>query len=229
MEQLRVIFYPEFFIKCSELAHQDIQPQVYENIIWTLANITGQEQSTEFRDKLLTHPLFVALYNLRNKFNDRPDLVENIIWMYGNVIKGPNHPSLEYSRMLLEYCIEMFKKYKPYHVSDKHNILYEAMYMVLYFLEPVTDRAERREILYESGVMKLVLPNLEIKEPRRLKPILDAMKMYGESLNKKYIAELTNPESIKVTSSVTSISKLSCQSQRMRPSFSLLSKSYLKC
>jgi hypothetical protein len=126
MEQLRLIFYPEFFVKCAELTHNNIRPQVYENITWTLANILGQEQATDFRDKLLTHPLFYSLYNLRFKFNDRPDLVENTIWLYGNVIRGPKYPSLEYSRFLVDYSVEMLKKYSPYHVSDQHSILYRS-------------------------------------------------------------------------------------------------------
>jgi hypothetical protein len=229
MEQLRLIFYPEFFVKCAELTHNNIRPQVFENITWTLANILGQEQATDFRDKLLTHPLFYSLYNLRFKFSDRPDLVEHTIWLYGNVIRGPKYPSLEYSRLLVDYSVEMLKKYSPYHVSDQHSILYEAMYVIQYFLEPSTDRAERRELLHAAGVMPLVLQSLDITEPRRLKPVLEVLKMYCDSMNKKYTAELAGAESIKVDSAFTSVSKLSPQSARTRVSCSPPSKYSRKC
>jgi hypothetical protein len=62
MEQLRLIFYPEFFVKCSELSTQQIfGPKCSKTLLGHLANITGQEQATDFRDKLLTHPLVLFL------------------------------------------------------------------------------------------------------------------------------------------------------------------------
>lgn len=131
---------------------------VYSNVLWTLANLTGQDLS--YRDLVLGHtPLIESLI----KYFDHGGPLQlkeagAFCWLTSNLVRGPPYPSVTVSSRFLERAINQLKRF-----PEDPDILLNTLHSINDYLSPNLSRAENqiqaRDIL-RSNVMKYVVPQL---------------------------------------------------------------------
>lgn len=136
----------------------DTRP-VFSNVLWTLANLAGQDIS--YRDLCLSHePLMDAIlhyYESATQLTSQE--ADCFCWFVSNLSRGPPYPPSKVISRLIERAIYQLKRF------DKHEDIALSVMIAIYdYLSPnqtkEQDNSPVRDI-WKSNVMKVLLPHLK--------------------------------------------------------------------